>query len=101
MFLQSDILLLADIFDPINDLDPGIFFQIFFFKNIKLFVAMQTLTASTWKRMIRLIIKVLKYLKINNLYGKALSQNVPVHGFKWTRNKSKFNENLIKNFIKN
>ena len=41
----------------------------------------------------------LKYLDINkeiNKYGKAFFRNIHVHGFKWTRNKSKFNKDFIK-----
>ena len=33
-----------------------------------------------------------------NLYGKAISQNLPVGGFKWIRNQSKFNKYFIKNY---
>ena len=36
----------------------------------------------------------------NNLYRWALSQNLPVGCFEWVINKSKFNEDFIKNYIK-
>ena len=36
----------------------------------------------------------LKYLDANSLYGWSMSQKLPVNGFKWVKNLSKFNENL-------
>ena len=36
----------------------------------------------------------IKYLDANNLYGQALSQNLPVNGFKWV--KQKHYQNLTK-----
>ena len=43
------------------------------------------------------------YLEANNLYGWAMSQKLPVNGFKWVKEKklSKFNEDLIKNYDEN
>ena len=38
----------------------------------------------------------IEYLDTNNLYGWAISQKLPVNGFKWTKNLSKFNETFIK-----
>ena len=40
------------------------------------------------------------YLDANNLYGWAMSQKLPINGFKWVENLSKFNEDLIKNMMK-
>ena len=34
------------------------------------------------------------YLDANNLYGWAMIQRLPVNGFKWVEELSKFNENL-------
>ena len=44
----------------------------------------------------------LKYLDANNFYGWAISQKLPVNGFKWVKQKklSKFNEDFIKNMMK-
>ena len=36
------------------------------------------------------------YLYADNLYGWAMSQKLPVDGFKWIRKLSEFNENFIK-----
>ena len=43
----------------------------------------------------------LTYLDTNNLYGWAMSQKLPVNGFKWAKNLSKFNEIFIKNYNEN
>ena len=43
----------------------------------------------------------LKYLDSNNLYGWAMSQKLPVNGFKWLKKLSKFNEDFIKKHDKN
>ena len=40
----------------------------------------------------------LQYLDANNLYGRAMSQKLPVRGFKWKKDKLKFNEEFIKNY---
>ena len=37
----------------------------------------------------------------NNLYGWAMSQKLPVNGFKWTKNLSKFNEIFIRKYDEN
>ena len=43
----------------------------------------------------------LMYLDANNLYGWAMSKKLPVNGFKWENDLSKFNENFIKNYNEN
>ena len=43
----------------------------------------------------------LKYLDASNLYGWAMSKTLPVNGFKWENDLSRFNENFIKNYNKN
>ena len=40
----------------------------------------------------------LMYLDANNLYGWAMSKKLPVNGFKWEDDLSRFNENFIKNY---
>ena len=41
------------------------------------------------------------YLDANNLCGCAISQKLPVNGFKWVENLSRFNEIFIKNYNEN
>ena len=43
----------------------------------------------------------IEYLDANNLYGRAMSQKLPVNGFKWVKNLSQFNESFIKNYDEN
>ena len=43
----------------------------------------------------------LMYLDANNLCGYAISQKLPVNGFKWVENLSRFNEIFIKNYNEN
>ena len=43
----------------------------------------------------------IQYLDANNLYGRAMSQKVPVNDFKWIEDTSKINEELIKNYDEN
>ena len=40
----------------------------------------------------------IQYLDANNLYGLAMSQKLPVSGFKWKKDMSKFTEEFIKNY---
>ena len=40
----------------------------------------------------------IQYLDANNLYGWAMSQKLPVNGFKWIKNVTEIDENFIKNY---
>ena len=40
----------------------------------------------------------LKYWGVNNIYGWAISQKLPIIGFKWIENASQFNEDFIKSY---
>ena len=40
----------------------------------------------------------IQYLDANNLYSWAMSQKLPVSGFKWKNDMSKFTKELIKNY---
>ena len=40
----------------------------------------------------------LMYLGANNLHGLAMSQKLPVNGFRWVHDVSRFNEEFIKNY---
>ena len=41
------------------------------------------------------------YLDASNLYGWAMSQKLPVNGFKWVKNVSQFNESFIRDYNEN
>ena len=41
------------------------------------------------------------YFDPNNLYRWAMSQKLPVDGFKWIKKLSEFNEDFIKNYDEN
>ena len=43
----------------------------------------------------------IQYLDANNLYGWAMSQKLPVNGFKWVEDISRINEEFIKNYDEN
>ena len=43
----------------------------------------------------------IQYLDANNLYGWAMSQRLPVSGFKWVRDVSRIDEDFIKNYDEN
>ena len=43
----------------------------------------------------------IQYLDANNLYGWAMSQKLPVNGFKWVNDISGINEEFIKNYDEN
>ena len=44
----------------------------------------------------------IEYLAANNLYGWAMSQKLPINGFKWVKQEKKFksNEDFMKNMMK-
>ena len=48
-----------------------------------------------------IISSYLMYLDANNLYGWTISQKLPVNGFKWVKNFSKFNEIFTRNYDEN
>ena len=42
----------------------------------------------------------LKYWAVNNLYGWAISQKLPVNNFKWIEETSQLNKDFIKTVMK-
>ena len=49
----------------------------------------------------RQIVSYLMCLDANNLYGWAMSPKIPINGFKWIKDLSKFNKTFIKNYNEN
>ena len=47
-----------------------------------------------------IILSYLEYLDEKNLHGWGMSLKLPVSGFKWIKELSKFNENFIKFIMK-
>ena len=43
----------------------------------------------------------IRYLDANNLYGKAMTQKLPVRGFRWTDDISKIDEDFVKDYDNN
>ena len=43
----------------------------------------------------------IQYLDANNLYGKAMTETLPVRGFKWMDDISKIDEDFVKDYDKN
>ena len=43
----------------------------------------------------------IQYLDANNLYGWAMSQKLPVNGFKWIEDTSEINEEFVKSYDEN
>ena len=43
----------------------------------------------------------IQYLDLNNLYGWAMSQKLPVNGLKWVNDVTETNEEFIKNYDEN
>ena len=41
------------------------------------------------------------YLDVNNLYGRAVSQKLPVNGFKWKNDKFNFYESFVQTYDEN
>ena len=48
-----------------------------------------------------IISSYLVYLDANNLYGRGMSQKLPVNGFKWVKKLSKFDQRFIKDYDEN
>ena len=135
LYVQSNTLLLADVFEnfrdkciEIHELDPAHFLSVpglawqACLKKTK--VKLELLTDTDMLLMVEkgirggiceaihrcakinnkymrnynkdIISSYLMYLDASNLYGWAVSQKLPVNGFKWVKNLPRFNERFIK-----
>ena len=59
-------------------------------------IGMLKQTINIWKITIKHWVIILEFLDVNNVYGWAMSQKLPVNGFKWVENSSEFKEGFIK-----
>ena len=50
------------------------------------------------KIMMKIRIVILQYWNVNNLYGWAITQKLPVKNFEWVKDSSQFNEDFIENY---
>ena len=125
LYVQSDTLLLADVFENFRNSLPGLAWQACLKKtNVK----SELLTDYDMLLMVEEGIRggichsihrhakannkymenydenkessYIQYLDANNLYGWAMSQKLPVNGFKWVEN-NEINEEFIKNYNEN
>ena len=66
---------------------------------VTLLIDMQKLIENILKIMIKTKnCQILEYWHVNNLYGWAVSQNLPVKTFKWVEDISEFDESFIKSY---
>ena len=66
---------------------------------VKLLTDMWKLITNTWKIMIKSKESLyLKYCDVNNLYGWATPQKLPVNGLTWVKNTCQFIKDFIENY---
>ena len=66
---------------------------------VTLLIDMQKLIENILKIMIKTKnYQILEYWHVNNLYGWAVSQNLPVKNFKWVEDISEFDKSFIKSY---
>ena len=107
MYVQSDTLLLTDVFENFRNMclkiykidpakflsDPGLAWQAAF-KKIKRKLDLSTdINYGKNKEC-----SYLQYWNVNNLYGWAMSQKLPVNDFEWIDDTSQFIKTFAKNY---
>ena len=119
LYVRSDTLLLADIFENFRqsclknyELDPahfvslpGLAWQACLKKTN---VELELLTDYDMVLMVEEGIRggkkrssYIQYLDANNLHGKAMTEKLPVRGFRWIDDISKIDEDFVKDYDKN
>ncbi|XP_057302746.1 uncharacterized protein LOC130636913 [Hydractinia symbiolongicarpus] len=111
VYLTTDVLLLADVFETFRDvcltnykLDPAHFYStpgLAWKAALKLYTGKPKQIIGTWDSIIILMKNppTLQYLDANNLYGWAMRQDLPTDGFKWVSNVEAFTEKRIEKLV--
>ena len=100
MYVQSDTLLLADVFENLRNMCLEIY-ELYLEKFISAHGLAWQVTANN--KYMKDYDKnkespYIQYWDVNNFYGWAVSQKLPVNNFVWIKDTSQFNDDFIKNY---